>query len=64
MFLSNSQWARSHGSDIRSTARQPPTTTMEGLLNAVFSVGSAPRSYNKDTSQVPECSCQQFSWDK
>jgi hypothetical protein len=31
-----------HVNDIRAIARQPPITT-EGLLEAVFSVGSAPR---------------------
>jgi hypothetical protein len=38
--------------DIQSIARQPPMTTIEGLLEAVFSVGSAPRLYNEDKSQA------------
>jgi hypothetical protein len=39
--------AGKHVTDIRAIARQPPITTEE-LLEAVFSVGAAPRLYNKD----------------
>jgi hypothetical protein len=40
-----------------------PMATREGLFEAVFSVESAPRVYNEDTSQAA-VSCQQFSWVK
>jgi hypothetical protein len=36
------------GNDVRSIARQPPITTIEELLEGVFSVGSAPRVYSED----------------
>jgi hypothetical protein len=32
---------------IQAIARQPPITTIEGLLEAVFSVWSAPGPYGK-----------------
>jgi hypothetical protein len=44
-----------YNSDIWATARQPSITTVEGLLEAVFTVGSAPRLYSEDPSAV-ECS--------
>jgi hypothetical protein len=37
-----------HVNNIRAIARQPPLTTIEKLLEAVFSVGSTPRLYNED----------------
>jgi hypothetical protein len=40
--------AGKHVNDIRAIARQPPTTTIEKLLKAVFSVGSSPRLYNEN----------------
>jgi hypothetical protein len=40
--------ASKHVNDIRIIVRQPPITTIEELLEAVFSVGSAPRLYNED----------------
>jgi hypothetical protein len=40
--------ADKHVNDIRAIARQPPITTMEKLLEVVFSVGSAPRLYSED----------------
>jgi hypothetical protein len=46
--------------DIWAIARQPSMTTLAGLLEAVFSVGSAPRLYNEDTSRAA-VSYQQFS---
>jgi hypothetical protein len=36
-----------HVNDIRAI-RQPPVTTIEKLLEAVYSVGSAPRLYSED----------------
>jgi hypothetical protein len=39
--------AGKHVNDIRAIPRQPPITT-EKLLEAVFSVGSAPRLYSED----------------
>lgn len=38
--------------DIQTIVRQSPMATIEGLLEAVFSFGSAPRLYNQDTSRV------------
>jgi hypothetical protein len=55
--------AISRGNDIQSIARQQPMTTREGFLEAVFSVGYAPRLYNEDTTR-PAVSFQQFSWVK
>jgi hypothetical protein len=40
--------AGKHVNDIRDIARQLPITTIEGLVEAVFSVGSAPRLYTED----------------
>jgi hypothetical protein len=37
-----------HVNNIRDIARQPPITTIRELLEAVFSVGFAPRLYNED----------------
>jgi hypothetical protein len=37
-----------HVNYIRAVARQPPITTIEELLEAVFSVGFAPRLYSQD----------------
>jgi hypothetical protein len=37
-----------HVNDIRAVVRQPPIAIIEKLLEAVFSVGSAPRLYNED----------------
>jgi hypothetical protein len=34
--------------NIRTLARQPPIPTIEGLLEAVFSVGFNPRPYSED----------------
>jgi hypothetical protein len=34
--------------DIQAIARQPPITTIETLLEAVFSVESVPRLYSED----------------
>jgi hypothetical protein len=36
-----------HVDDIRANAKQPPITTIEKLLEAVFSVGFAPRLYSE-----------------
>jgi hypothetical protein len=38
-----------HVTDIRAIARKPPITTIEKLLEAVFSVGSAPRLFSEDS---------------
>jgi hypothetical protein len=46
---------RKHFNDIRVLARQPSVTTLEGLLETVFSVGPAPRLYSEDPRPV-ECS--------
>jgi hypothetical protein len=35
--------------NIRAIAKYPPLTTIEGLLEAVFSVGSAPKLYSEDS---------------
>jgi hypothetical protein len=40
--------AGKHVNNIRATARQPPTTIIEGLLEGVLSVGYAPRLYSED----------------
>jgi hypothetical protein len=40
--------AGKHINNIQAIARQPPITTIEELLRAVFSVGSAPGLYNED----------------
>jgi hypothetical protein len=40
--------ARKHVNNIWATAKQLPITAMEGLLKAVFSVGSTPRLYSED----------------
>jgi hypothetical protein len=37
-----------HVNNIRAIAKQQPITTIEELLKAAFSVGSAPRPYNED----------------
>jgi hypothetical protein len=37
-----------HVNNIRAIARQPPIITIEGLLDAVFFVGSAPKVYSED----------------
>jgi hypothetical protein len=36
-----------HVNNIRAIARQPPITTIEGILEATFSVGSASRLYSE-----------------
>jgi hypothetical protein len=40
--------ADKHVNEIRDISRQPHIITIEGLLQAVFSVGPAPRLYNED----------------
>jgi hypothetical protein len=40
--------AGNHVSNIRAIARQPPIAIRAKLLEGVFSVGSAPKLYNKD----------------
>jgi hypothetical protein len=40
--------AGKHVNDIRPVARQPPIITIEKLLEALYSVGSAPRLYSED----------------
>jgi hypothetical protein len=40
--------AGKHINDIRFIARQPPITTIDGLLDAVFSVRSAPKVCRED----------------
>jgi hypothetical protein len=45
-----------HVTDIRAIARQPPIATIEGLSEAMFSVGSAPRLYSEDPSPAEEFS--------
>jgi hypothetical protein len=46
--------ANKHVNNIRAIAWQPPITT-EGLLEAVFSTGPAPRLYDEDLKPA-ECS--------
>jgi hypothetical protein len=41
--------AGKHVNDIQAIARQPPETTIKGMLEAVISVGSAPRLYSEDS---------------
>jgi hypothetical protein len=41
--------AGKHVNDTRDIARQQPIITIEKLLEAVFSVGSAPRLCSEDT---------------
>jgi hypothetical protein len=40
--------ASKHIINIQAITRQPPITAVEGLLEAVFSVGSAPRLCSED----------------
>jgi hypothetical protein len=40
--------AGKHVNNIQAIATQPPITIIDELLKAVFSVGYAPRLYNKD----------------
>jgi hypothetical protein len=40
--------AGKHVNDIQAVARQPPITTIEKLMEAVFTVGSILRLYSKD----------------
>jgi hypothetical protein len=37
-----------HLNNIRAIARKPPITTIQGLLEAVFSFGPASRLYSED----------------
>jgi hypothetical protein len=46
--------AGKHVNHIRAIARQQPITTIEGLLEAVFSVESAPRLYSEDPGPAEE----------
>jgi hypothetical protein len=39
-----------HINSIRAVSRQPPITTIEALLELVFSVGPTLRLYSKDSS--------------
>jgi hypothetical protein len=41
--------AGKHVNNIRDIGRQPSITTIEGLLEAAFSVGSDPRLYSEET---------------
>jgi hypothetical protein len=47
--------AGKHISNTRAIARQPPTTEVDGLSEAMFSVRSAPWLYIEDARQA-ECS--------
>jgi hypothetical protein len=47
--------AGKHVNIIRSIAKQSPIITIEGLWEAVFSVGSAPKLYSEDPAPA-ECS--------
>jgi hypothetical protein len=53
-LLGNGRWTRSCGYDIQSIARQA-TMTKIGLLEAVLSIGSAPRLYS-EALRPTECS--------
>jgi hypothetical protein len=44
--------AGKHVNDIQTIAKQPPITTTEELLVAVFSVGSSPRLRSEDPRQA------------
>jgi hypothetical protein len=52
---------RFHGNDIHAITRQPPVTTIEVLLEAVLSVGSALRLYSEDPSLAE---CRSVGWMK
>jgi hypothetical protein len=54
VLLCNGWGTHSHRNYIQSIARQL-SMTIEGLLETVFSVGSAPRLYSEDPRLV-ECS--------
>jgi hypothetical protein len=54
--------AGKHVNDIQAITRQSPITT-EGLLEAVFSVGSTPRLYSKDPRLVELSSVAAYSLD-
>jgi hypothetical protein len=41
-----------HVNSVRAIARQPPITTVEGLMEEVFSVESAPRLYSEDPGRL------------
>jgi hypothetical protein len=45
-------------SNIRAIARQPPITTIEGLLEAVFTVGSAPKLYSQESRSSEDSSVE------
>jgi hypothetical protein len=44
--------AGKHVNNIRAINSQPPITTIEGLLEAAFSVGSALRLYSEDPREA------------
>jgi hypothetical protein len=44
--------AGKHVNNIRAIARNPPITTIEGLLKAVFSVSSAPWPHTEDSRRA------------
>jgi hypothetical protein len=44
--------ASKHVNSIGAIARQPPISIREGLLEAVFSIGSVPRLYSEDHRQA------------
>jgi hypothetical protein len=54
-----------HVNSTRAIVRQPSITTIEELLNAVFSVRSAPELYNEDPRpaqrELREFSCGIFA---
>jgi hypothetical protein len=47
--------------DISAVARQSPITTIEKLLEAMFSIGSAPRLYNEDPRPAESVEVWQLS---
>jgi hypothetical protein len=51
-FLNNVSVNTSRGNDIRAIARQPPIKTIEEILDAVFPVGSAPRTPGRLSESV------------
>jgi predicted benzoate:H+ symporter BenE len=53
--------AGKHINDIQAIARQPPIIT-EGIWEAVFSVGSAPRLYSEAPRQAESSAVQLSTW--
>jgi hypothetical protein len=53
--------ASKHINDMQVITRCPPITTIENLIEAVFSVESAPRLYSKASGLLTDISCGIFT---